>query len=123
MTDLSRFRTKAFRHGREIEIEVTQSATKPKNLFARVPLRPAAKAAKVTRNEQLFVWIWLQHLAWKAEKRGHQTFAVTNTGLTQYSIDRDTKWKALRAFEAAGLISIVRHKNKSPVVALTNHIE
>jgi hypothetical protein len=121
MTDLSRFQAKAgkvFRHGKEIEVETLQSTTPPKrrkHLFAQIPLQSAAKVAKITRSHQFFVWIWLQHMAWKTKSR---TFAISNSALAQYGIDRDSKRRALESFEAAGMISVVRHKNKAPVVTL-----
>jgi hypothetical protein len=124
MTDLTRFQTKPggkiFKHGKWIKVETLVSTTKPKrrdHLFAKVYLQPAAKAAKATQNHQLFVWIWLQHLAWDSHS---STFPVPNAALAQYGISRAVKWKALESFEAAGLISIVRHKTKSPVVTLIN---
>jgi hypothetical protein len=123
MTDLSRYQTKpgkVFRHGQEIDVDTIISTTKPKrrdHLFAQVPLQLAAKVAKLTRGHQFFVWIWLQHLAWKTKSR---TFTVSNSALTQYGISRKTKWRALESLETAGLISIERFENKAPIVTLIN---
>jgi hypothetical protein len=118
MTDLSRFKTK--RHGRKVGTR--RSTTKPKrrdHLFAKVSLQGAAAAVKATRTQQAFVWIWLRHLAWRANDK---PFAVTNEGLKPYGIDRRTKMRALTTYEKAGLISVVRHKTKAPVVTLRDPI-
>jgi len=125
MTDLSRFRTKAgkvTRHGQEIQVETIVSTTKPKRQkrpFAKVPLKEAAAAAKASKTQQAFVWIWLQYLTWRADNK---PFPVTSEGLKIYGIDRRTKMRALTTYEKAGLISIVRYKTKAPIVTVNNPI-
>ncbi len=118
MIDLSRFQTKPRKvivHGKVETVPSTAQPKRRKHLFAQVSLHQAAAAAKATRCHQLFVWIWLQHMAWKTRS---QTFTVTNAALTQYGIDRRRKWQALKSLEAAGLILIVRYKSKAPTVTL-----
>jgi hypothetical protein len=116
MSDLSRFVT---RRGSQIEVETLPSTTAPRRAggraaFAQVPLKVAADVAKVTRSQQLFIWIWLLHRAWRLKSK---TFPVSDEALKQYGISKQTKLHALRTLEAAKLI-VVEWGSKSPVVTL-----
>ena len=111
--DLSRFKAKKLL--REDELKTEKKAAKRDQRFAGVLLKEAAAACKALKMKQAFVWIWLQYLAWQADGKA---FAVTNEGLRVYDIDRKTKMRALATFEKAGLISVVRHKTKAPVVTM-----
>jgi hypothetical protein len=113
MIDLSRFQAKTVRCEEEIKVEKT--TTKLKRRFAKVRLQEAAAACKVSKTQQAFIWIWLQYLAWQADDK---PFPVTSSALTVYGIDRKTKMRALATYEKAGLISVVRHKTKTPVVTI-----
>ena len=113
MTDLSRFQAKTIR--REEEIKAGKKTTKLKWRFAKVQLQGAAAACKASKTQRAFVWIWLQYLAWQADDK---PFPVTSSALAVYGIDRKTKMRALASYEKAGLISVVRHKTKAPVVTL-----
>jgi hypothetical protein len=97
------------------KVKAEKKSAKREARFTGVLLKEAAAACKATRNQQAFVWIWLQYLAWDA---GYKPFEVTNERLKDYDITRKTKWRALKAFEKAGLISIVRYERNSPVVAM-----
>ncbi len=115
MTDLTRFVT---RHGRRIEVETLPSKSAPRRprvTFAKVPLKEAAAAAKATRSQQMFVWIWLQYRAWWLKRR---TFPVSNMALAEYGIGQDAKLRALRALEAARLIEVEWRGTKTPMVTL-----
>ena len=84
--------------------------------FVRVPLWWLERAAQVTRSPQLFVCLWLLHLAWEAKS---MTFPVPNGRLDDRGVDRQAKRRALARLEKAGLITVERPPGKSPVVTLT----
>jgi hypothetical protein len=113
MTDLKRFRATTILRDEKVRAE--KKAEKRERRFAGVLLKEAAAACKATRNQQAFVWIWLQYLAWEA---GYKPFTVPNERLKAYGIGRATKMRALAAFEKAGLISIVRYRINAPVVTM-----
>jgi hypothetical protein len=100
---------------RDDEIKAEKKTAKRARRFSQVMLQGAAAASKVSRTQQLFVWIWLQYLVWQANGK---PFPVTSEGLEVYGINRKTKMRALATFEKAGLISVVRCKTKAPVVTL-----
>ena len=83
--------------------------------FVKVPLWWAGQAAQATGTPKAFVWIWLLHLAWKAQSN---TFLFPNGQLRAHGVRRDTKYHALRALEGAGLIRVTRKGKKTPVVTL-----
>jgi DNA-binding HxlR family transcriptional regulator len=80
-----------------------------------VPLWWAEQAAQATRTPQAMVWIWLLHLAWAARSK---TFRVPNERLRIRGVSPDTKNRALRNLEKAGLIRVTREAGKSPTVTL-----
>ena len=61
------------------------------------------------------VWIWLLHLAWAAHSK---TFRLPNERLRLRGVSPDTKNRALRNLEEAGLIQVTREIGKSPTVTL-----
>jgi hypothetical protein len=118
MISLERFRAKNIERDERIKAE--KKAAKQAPRWTPVSLKEMAAACKAARNQQAFVWVWLQYLAWEA---GYKPFAVTNERLKDYGISRATKKRALRVFEKAGLISIVRYKRNAPVVDILVHIK
>jgi hypothetical protein len=86
-----------------------------KDTFVQVPLWWAEQAAQATRTPKAMVWIWLLHLSWEARS---PTFKLPNERLRIRGVSHDTKTRALRDLERAGLIQIVRRCGKSPVVTL-----
>lgn len=87
-----------------------------KGAFVQVPLWWIEQATQVTRTQQAFVCIWLLHLAWKAKS---VTFPLPNDRLAKRGISRTTKRRVLERLEAAGLITVERKHNKTPIVTLT----
>jgi hypothetical protein len=87
----------------QIKERMHKRARQQKEAFVMVPLQWAADAAKDTRTQGALVWIVLLYLAWKTKS---QTFSLHNTLLAEYGVRRDTKWRILRALEAAGRIKI-----------------
>lgn len=80
-----------------------------------VPLWWAEQASQATRTPKAMVWIWLLHLAWAARSK---TFRVPNERLQLRGVSPDTKNRALRNLEKAGLIQVTREAGKSPTVTL-----
>ena len=85
------------------------------DLFAKVPLWWAEQAAQATKTPKAFVWVWLLHLAWKAQSN---MFHLPNARLLDRGVSPYAKRRALRELEAAGLIRVVREVGKSPLVTL-----
>ncbi len=94
------------------ELDQPRRKTEP---FAILPLAQAAKAAAATNCHRLMVWIWLVQ---QVRKTRAAAVAVSNEALAKYGVGRKAKRLALRQLEAAGLIAVVRHKGKTPVVKL-----
>ena len=46
------------------------------------------------------------------------TVNLTNTALKQFNVSRDSKYRALKALEKAGLVTVVRTNGKNSVVTL-----
>jgi DNA-binding MarR family transcriptional regulator len=53
----------------------------------------------------------------------HSTVNLTNTALKQFNVSRDSKYRALKALEKAGLLTVVRTNGKNSVVTLLDHKE
>jgi hypothetical protein len=83
--------------------------------FVKVPLWWIERATRATRTPQAFVCIWLLHLSWRARS---PTFSLPNDRLNKRGADRRRKRRALRALEAAGLITVERRHGKTPIVTL-----
>lgn len=92
-------------------------ATKPdREKWVKVPLWWLERVAEVARSpQQVFVAVWLLRLQWEAKS---MTFAVSNSKLAEYGIDRKVKRHALVVLEKAGVIKVVRQHGKAPRVTL-----
>ena len=90
-------------------------AQNSKDTFVRVPLWWIEQVTKATRSPQVFVAIWLLHLAWQAKS---VTFPLPNDKLAKRGADRRMKRRALANLEEAGLIAVDRCHGKSPIVTL-----
>jgi hypothetical protein len=88
---------------------------KKPELFVKVPLWWAAKAAKATKTPKALVWVRLLHLAWKAKSL---TFPLPNGKLEDNGVSRFAKYRALRELEAAGLIVVERRHGKTVMVSI-----
>ena len=53
----------------------------------------------------------------------HSTVNLTNTALKQFNVSRDSKYRALKALEKAGLLTVVRTNGKNSVVTLLDYKE
>jgi hypothetical protein len=84
--------------------------------FVQLPLDKAARAARATRSQKVFVWMWLEYRAWKTKCR---TVTASNDALAGYGISRECKRRALADLEAAGMVTVERGHGKSPEVTLT----
>src|SRR5690349_4135395 len=97
------------RQGRRIAIETLEPKVPPRRRgtspFAKVPLTWAAKAAKATHTKKAVDWVHLHHSSWKAK---NPAFPLSNGGLRRAGIGKDTKYRALRELEQAGLIAVRR---------------
>jgi len=109
-----------YRNGKRINIEITyppgqKIRRKRESTFAMVPLQWAAKMTAATETPKAMVGVWLLYRAWQKKSL---TFDVPNEALAAFGISRNTKSRALRQFEAAGLIKVQRRPRKSPLVTL-----
>ncbi len=113
-----------YRHGKRIEVEVlnpvaisrqSKARRREADLFAKVPLRWAAAAAKATQTQQAMIWVLLQHMAWRAKS---MTFPFPNSVLERLGVERRAKNRALQKLERAGIITIKQKPGCAPVVTL-----
>jgi len=87
--------------------------------FAVVSLPAAAKAFAVANCPKAMLWLWLLH---QTRKTGKRTVAVPNGAVAKYGVNRETKRRALRQWEAAGLVAIEQRSRKTPVVTLLRSV-
>jgi hypothetical protein len=88
--------------------------------FAIVNLKEMAAACAATNTHKAFVLVWLRH---RARLTNKPSVAVTNTAMAEYGIHRHVKTRALRQYEAAGLIAVKRKgSGKTPVVTLLRKV-
>jgi hypothetical protein len=119
MTDLRLFETQTRETVTSEPKTAASRSHRRAELFVKVPLKEAAEAAKALGSagsaQQLFIWMWLQHMVWWTKSR---TFPVSNVALARYGIDKWTKRRALRTFEAARLISVEWRNRRAPLVTV-----
>lgn len=101
---------------RRRELEAMAPAKRKKvEPFVKVPLAWMAAACRATNNHKALVCVALLHASWKAKSL---TFPLPNGRLKRVGIGRDTKRRALRDLEQAGLIVVKWQPRKTPVVTL-----
>ena len=83
--------------------------------YVTITLSAAAKAFKAANSSKAMVYLWLVH---QARLAGKKTIPVPNGKLAKYGVDRKTKYRALRQYEAAGLITVEWRGRKTPIVTL-----
>jgi len=83
--------------------------------FVKVPRWWMAAACKATDNHKALVCVELLYVAWKAKSL---TFPLPNARLEKLGVHRETKRRALRDLERAGLIRVERRSNKTAVVTV-----
>jgi hypothetical protein len=80
-----------------------------------IKLNAAAKAFAAVNCPKAVVYIWLVH---QARKTGKNTVAVPNGALIKYGVSRIIKYRALRQYENAGLITVEWRPRKTPLATL-----
>jgi len=111
------------RNGRRIEVETIETADAPRRrrrsseAFAKVPLAWAAKAAKATHTLKALVWIELLYAVWQAET---EPVALSTERFRSIGVSHQTKLRALRELEAAGLVEVTWGARKAPLVSITS---
>jgi hypothetical protein len=88
--------------------------------FAVVLLPAAAKAFAVVNCPKATLWLWLLH---QTRKTGKRSVAVPNGAVVKYGVSREIKRRALRQWEAAGLIVMEQRSRKTPVVTLLRSVK
>jgi hypothetical protein len=99
----------------ELEAMAPAKRTKREDAFAIMPLWTAALVAEATRSPALLVWARILHLTRKHKRRD---CILANGWLERRGVNRLAKYRALRKFEAVGLISVDWRSGKSPRVTL-----
>jgi Bacterial regulatory proteins, gntR family len=99
----------------ELEAKAPVKREKVKPFVYRLDLSEAAKAFAAMNCQKAMLWLWLRH---QSRKTGNRTVAVPNGVLAKYGVPRETKRRALRELEAAGLITIEQRPRKTPLVTL-----
>jgi DNA-binding transcriptional ArsR family regulator len=99
---------------RELEAAVPKQRRKVEP-FVKVPLWWAKQMAAATHTKRALVGIVLLHTAWKTK---WTTFPLPNGQLAKLDVSPDTKNRALRDLERAGLITVARPSRKTPIVTL-----
>jgi hypothetical protein len=98
------------------ELKAAAPAQRPKvEPFVKVPLWWMAQATKATNTAKALVCIELLHIAWKSKRA---SFPFPNGRLKKLGVSSDTKNRALRDLERAGLIAVERPDRKTPIVTL-----
>jgi hypothetical protein len=103
------------RRMRDLEAAAPKKRKKPDDPFVKLPLWWATQAAKATKTKKALVWVELLYAAWK-EKCA--TFPLPNGRLAKLGVSRETKRRALRDLERAGLIVVERPSRKTPIITL-----
>ena len=98
------------RNGQRIAVGTLESTGTPtrrrrqsSEAFAQVPLAWAAKAAKATHTLKALVWIELLYAVWQAET---EPVALSTERFRSIGVSHQTKLRALRELEAAGLVKV-----------------
>jgi hypothetical protein len=103
------------RRRRELEAAAPLKRKRKIEPFVKVPLWWIAQATKATNTGKALVCVELLYAAWKAKRL---TFPLPNGRLAKLGVTRETKRRALRDLERAGLIVVERPARKTPVVTL-----
>jgi hypothetical protein len=81
--------------------------------FAMVPRRWMVLLKESNRAAPFKVIWWLLYRRWQSRGGPIQ---LSNVGLQELGVSRNSKWRALAAIEAAGLIRVERRTRKSPLI-------
>jgi hypothetical protein len=102
---------------RELEAMAPTKRKKKAEAFVKVPLWWAEAAANATDTPVLLV---LMELLRRHFKTHNLTFPLPNGRLQKLGVSRDVKRRVLHNLERAGLITVERRPNKSPIVTLVS---
>jgi hypothetical protein len=105
----------ATRRKAELEAMAPVKRKKVAEVFVRVPLWWMEQVAEATNNRKALVAIELLYVHRKTKRL---TFPLPNGRLAKRGISRETKRRALRDLERAGLITVERPPRKTPIVTL-----
>jgi hypothetical protein len=86
-----------------------------KDPFVKVPLWWMKEATAATRTPKALICIELLYISWKNRSA---SVPMSNGRLAKLGISRETKRRALLQLEAAGLVTVDRHRGRAPVVTL-----
>ena len=105
------------RDGRRIEVETIEAPARKRRQadFVMLPRRWGVKAARAIKSPKAIVLIELLHSVWRAKS---DTVTFSNDRLKGEGVSRQTKHRALREWEAAGLICVERQRGRAPVVTI-----
>ncbi|QGY03622.1 hypothetical protein MMSR116_18300 [Methylobacterium mesophilicum SR1.6/6] len=101
----------------EIKFEAYANKTKPKARFLKgpIPLESLAVASRLP-GKALAVYIALRH---RCDLEGKNTVSLPAALLRSFGVDRDSKARALRVLENAGLIQVERTPGRAARITLT----
>ena len=85
------------------------------DLYVQIPVRTIAAVSGLLNEKWALVWAFIHH---RVGATGKDTVEIGNVGLREWGVDSDTKIRALRAFERAGLVSVEWRGRTSPLVTL-----
>ena len=104
------------------QIAATKAATKravkrqrATGRFVIAPVEGVVSAGAAFEDRRMLVWLFL---VYQARLEGGTSVRLTNQALSVWGVDRQTKYRALRSLEVAGLISVERRGKRSPQVTL-----
>jgi DNA-binding transcriptional ArsR family regulator len=83
--------------------------------FVIASFEGVAAASAAFQDRRMLVWLFL---VYQARLKDITSVDVTNQALAALGVDRQTKYRALKSLEAAGLISVERRGKRSPHVTL-----
>jgi hypothetical protein len=110
------------RHGRRIEVETLETGGAPvrrkrapaKTTFAKIPHDAGVALFGRIDGAAWAILIELDRLIFKAY--GRNPVRLANSSLEAAGMPRNSKWKALRQLEDAGVIAVARNGREAPLV-------
>ena len=89
---------------------------KPGEKFLKGPiplvwLEAAAKLPGKALHVGIEIWFW-------AGIKGPEGIKLSTASLIKFGVERHSAYRAVNALENAGLISVIRHKGRKPIVSL-----
>jgi hypothetical protein len=115
------------RHGKRIEVETLETVAPParprrvrvKETFARIPHQRGMELYGRIGGAAWVILLELDRLIYKSF--GRNPVRLANHNLEAVGMPRNTKWKALRQLEAAGVIAVVQEGQEAALVTHNWH--